>query len=401
MRKKGFTLAETLITLGVIGIIAAIILPAMTKIKPDGTKAMYLRTQREIAKAIKSYANNSKVGICNDTACYSNYPLFSNPDNKSLCEYLANALGAGSNACSAEYAEFSDDAAPNWSFTTPEGQKFYISTDRVEDDTTFKNSHYLTEIVFDINGDKGVNHMYDENHPEPDRFRMYVTADGKVVPGDKKGNAYVKKEGMHWLKKNEVLDFTKPDGAVISDNFCREGTSDCPVNSACDSTTGKCKCTDECYELIDGECVKKEECKCVDEGGTWNGTSCDYPTSPPDEPDESTVLYCGDTYDGKTLNCVNFYDIILHIQGAKGKHAWNNTTPINTLNWSSQPYWSSTLPVGKQINIRGFHNYDYLLWGAVGYDSNDSKEVDVYTFYDGCEKNQLSEKFSNHYYLGH
>lgn len=48
MKKKGYTLAEALIALGLIGVIAALMLPLMNKFKPDGDKALFIRTYDSI-----------------------------------------------------------------------------------------------------------------------------------------------------------------------------------------------------------------------------------------------------------------------------------------------------------------------------------------------------------------
>ena len=62
MTKKGFTLQETLITLGVIGIVAALTIPSMVKLKPNETKTKYLKAYNSIA--------NITDDILNDDALY-------------------------------------------------------------------------------------------------------------------------------------------------------------------------------------------------------------------------------------------------------------------------------------------------------------------------------------------
>lgn len=50
--KKGFTLAELLIVLGITGIVAAVLLPAINNIMPDKTKIMYLKAYDELQRHI-------------------------------------------------------------------------------------------------------------------------------------------------------------------------------------------------------------------------------------------------------------------------------------------------------------------------------------------------------------
>ena len=65
MRKKGFTLAEALIALGIVGIVAALALPMFNKTKPDSVKVAYLKTYDSIVTTL--------IGI----------PLYAGPNNTS------------------------------------------------------------------------------------------------------------------------------------------------------------------------------------------------------------------------------------------------------------------------------------------------------------------------------
>ena len=42
--KKGYTLAEILIALAIVGVISAVMLPLVNKYSPDAEKVMYLKT---------------------------------------------------------------------------------------------------------------------------------------------------------------------------------------------------------------------------------------------------------------------------------------------------------------------------------------------------------------------
>ena len=52
MQKFGYTLAETLIALGIVGVLAALMLPMINKIKPDTTNISYLKVYDVINEAI-------------------------------------------------------------------------------------------------------------------------------------------------------------------------------------------------------------------------------------------------------------------------------------------------------------------------------------------------------------
>ena len=78
MRKNGFTLAEVLIALGIIGFISAIMLPMINKVKPDSTKAMYLATYDAVVSATNEMASNINAYPVYDKDY--NYPENSTPD---------------------------------------------------------------------------------------------------------------------------------------------------------------------------------------------------------------------------------------------------------------------------------------------------------------------------------
>ena len=60
MKKKfGYTLAEVLIALGIVGFISAIMLPMINKVKPDPTKVTYIKTFDAIMAATHEIAGLS------------------------------------------------------------------------------------------------------------------------------------------------------------------------------------------------------------------------------------------------------------------------------------------------------------------------------------------------------
>lgn len=61
MKKKGYTLAESLIALGIVGVVAALMLPLMNKYKPDGDKALFIRTYDSIVEATSSMVSDKEI----------------------------------------------------------------------------------------------------------------------------------------------------------------------------------------------------------------------------------------------------------------------------------------------------------------------------------------------------
>lgn len=52
MKKHGYTLTEVLISVGIIGVLAAVMLPMMNKFKPDPIKAKWVKTYDSINKVL-------------------------------------------------------------------------------------------------------------------------------------------------------------------------------------------------------------------------------------------------------------------------------------------------------------------------------------------------------------
>lgn len=61
MRKKGFTLAEILITLGIVGVVASLAGPAMVNIMPDKQKAMFLKNHKELSVITKNLLDDETI----------------------------------------------------------------------------------------------------------------------------------------------------------------------------------------------------------------------------------------------------------------------------------------------------------------------------------------------------
>ena len=80
--KKAFTLAELVIVLGVIGIASALIIPAVSHLRPDKTKVAYLKAYDTISERVRDLSSNSMLyPICDtigsETVSCQQIPLFS------------------------------------------------------------------------------------------------------------------------------------------------------------------------------------------------------------------------------------------------------------------------------------------------------------------------------------
>ena len=208
MKKNGFTLAELVVALGVIGIITALIIPAAHKLMPDNNKVLYLKAYDTISTTIDGLKNNSKLyPICSkDNIDCASHPLFSNrkpllaPFNAAnddrfegktkLCNLLAFSFDDLNNAnCKSD--RYTYDASTfdnNVSFVSKNGMQWIVSPYEYSYDSS--RASFQTDIWVDINGSAEPNCIYSDACQKPDRFKFMVAADGTIVQADPKGIAY-------------------------------------------------------------------------------------------------------------------------------------------------------------------------------------------------------------------
>lgn len=232
--KRGFTLAELLITLGIIGVISALLGAAITKLKPDGDKATFLKQYDAVMSVTDKVVRDSRLyPICQNMEGENNWncrqhPLFNiaetNVGGKSIsgagkyCDILATMLGGkklSDNSCTLNPTYADGSWTPT--FTTKNGAEWLVSTTRSSSGSANSGyrATYQTEIYFDINGAKAPNCLYVKNKCEtPDRFKLLVAADGTILAADPMGQAYINTR-KNWNKKELEIE----DSAAVVANL--------------------------------------------------------------------------------------------------------------------------------------------------------------------------------------
>ena len=282
--KKAFTLAEVLITLGIIGVIAALIVPAISNVKPDKNKTAYLQVYDTISQTVKSLAANSRLyPVCNDPNVEDNvncsqYPLLntSRPlderynnaiyqGDRKLCSLMALSLGVAeddigcSNTTYAFNAADYTDGFANESFVTKNGMRWrivpQIATYTNNFEARFQNDIYVDIDPTNNNIDgRDRSCIFDEeNCTQPDIFKFLVSADGKVIPADPMGRLYI--SGRKSLVRKDLEEDAFDEDNVITANLptsdrvflyskCNgEGGSPCGEGEAMEITADGINCT--------------------------------------------------------------------------------------------------------------------------------------------------------------
>ena len=198
--KKAFTLAEILITLTIIGVVAALIVPAISNLRPNKNKTAYLQVYDTISQTVKSLASNSRL-----------YPVCNNPnveDNVNCSQYPL------------------------------------LNTSRPLDNQ-YNNAIYQ--------GDRKLCSL----------IKFMVAANGRVVPADPKGNMYTKTRS-NLLKKDKEIENQEIANQLDADRIFLYKKCDGTAGNPCSSDElwkDNIGCTDRWAEVK--QCLRDIDWKTV------------------------------------------------------------------------------------------------------------------------------------------
>jgi len=184
--KIGFTLAESLITMGIIAIVATICLPIMNSNKPNKEivmlKKAYYLTERVVSELVNDddfypYISREITGLA-----ATGDPLNSDCDGgttKFCCLFAEKVNVSGTIDCTA-----GTSTGTKFHFTTSDGIAFSIP---------ISNFSASQTIIVDVNGDgEGVDAMYNANtQPSPDRFEFRVAPSGRITVSETGTQTYL------------------------------------------------------------------------------------------------------------------------------------------------------------------------------------------------------------------
>lgn len=161
--KKGFTLSESLISLAIIGVISAVLIPILNNVRPDQDRIMYKKAMYTMQNAIATAINDNTTPASNTEAYWAGNEVGA----QDFCNNISNAVNTvGSVNCGVAGSA----ASPN--FTTVNGAKWWgLGNHKF----TTSGANETTDVMVDVNGNGG------DNAVGIDQLRMKVRYDGRVT----------------------------------------------------------------------------------------------------------------------------------------------------------------------------------------------------------------------------
>lgn len=162
--KKGFTLSESLISLAIIGVISAVLIPILNNVRPDQNRIMYKKAMYTMQNAIATAMDDSLPPAANSDAYWGDPAVGADK----FCLGVADAVNTVGNVDCSSTGSF---ASPN--FTTVNGAKYWGLGNHKFTATGGPND--TADIVVDVNGNGG------DNAANVDQLKMRVRFDGRVT----------------------------------------------------------------------------------------------------------------------------------------------------------------------------------------------------------------------------
>ncbi len=198
MRKiKGFTLTELMIALAVIGIIVAVVTPAIMKTRPNKNKMMIKKTYYTTEQIVSSLINDERLypdmrdgcdGGDADIDCYYGF------DYTGAVTYEDETYSGNSKFQDLFRSKLNVKSGSDTVFYTMDGVKWDISDAKGWTPSTVNS--YTGKILIDVNGEDDPNCRENESGCDADDFDQYVievysTGKMKINANDEKAIEYV------------------------------------------------------------------------------------------------------------------------------------------------------------------------------------------------------------------
>lgn len=202
MLKKGFTLQELLITMGIVGIISALVIPGIVNMMPDKNKTMYMKVYNTLV--------NETADIISDSSLFwdtefngSEYEIFglASDARPQIAPYSSDNHCQGGTkfpAILSHRLNLKGDAtypsAVTANFTTNDGIYWSFDTEERAEEIGYGNNGYRVDVTINLDpSDNNASHncLYSATCTKPNQFKFEIDNSGGVRAADALGIAYL------------------------------------------------------------------------------------------------------------------------------------------------------------------------------------------------------------------